>query len=80
MQTVVITGSALGFLVGMGSGIASDNPWPAVIWRACVAACLAGMMFRWWARVAVKNLKLAQEERLARSTEDPENHSNPEHQ
>lgn len=75
MQTLVITGSALGFLVGMSAGLVTDNPWSSVIWRSCVAACLAGWMFRWWVGVTVKNLKLAQEERLANATDATEPHN-----
>ncbi|MFT4692435.1 MAG: hypothetical protein ACI9OD_004669 [Limisphaerales bacterium] len=79
MQSLVIFGSAIGFLIGMVTGLLNENSWSTIIWRSCIAACVAGTMFRWWARSAVRNLKQAQEERIAASPDElaiPQTRSN----
>lgn len=70
MQALIIFGTSVGFLIGMASGIANENSWSSVIWRSCVAACATGLMFQWWVKMISKNLKLAQEERLANSMDE----------
>jgi hypothetical protein len=32
-------------------------PWPTVLWRACVAALVAGMLARWWGRIWLTGLQ-----------------------
>lgn len=80
MQTLVIFGTTVGFLIGTASGLANENSWSSVLWRSCVAACVTGLMFQWWVKMIAKNLKLAQEERLANSLDESatSNPANPE--
>jgi hypothetical protein len=61
----MILGGFIGFLIGIGFGLAQQSAWPEVIWRASVAALLAGILLRWWGRVWIKNLHQANQQRLA---------------
>jgi hypothetical protein len=66
MKKMMIFGGLLGFLLGMGFSIASQEEWLGIFWKACVAAYLVGLMMRWWARVWVRCLKDAFKEKLKR--------------
>ena len=50
-------GGFLGFGIGVGVGLMKEVAWPALFLRACVAALLAGLLFRWWGRVWLSGLK-----------------------
>jgi formate/nitrite transporter FocA (FNT family) len=52
MRKMMITGGAVGFGIGVLSGLATDGTaWPAVLIRASVGALVLGLLFRWWAGV-----------------------------
>ncbi len=55
----------MGFLIGMGFGFASQNDWVIILLKACIAAYLAGLMMRWWARMWVRCLRDAFKEKLS---------------
>ena len=59
----MILGGLIGFLIGICFGIAQGSAWPKVLWRASVAALLAGLLLRWWGQVWIKGLRQAQSER-----------------
>ena len=65
MKAIMILGAIVGFLMGMGLGIAADSPWPTTLWHACAAAFVAGLLGRWWSRVLFNGLQEAIEERRA---------------
>jgi hypothetical protein len=64
MKKLMITGALLGLLIGAVFGLNEGSPWPAVIWRSCVASISAGFLLRWWGRVWIKCLHDAQAQRL----------------
>jgi len=53
----MILGAIVGFLIGIGFGLAGSSPWPAALWRACAAAFVAAILIRWWGRVWLKSLR-----------------------
>ena len=55
----------MGFLIGMGFGFAGQNDWLTLLLKACIAAYLAGLMMRWWARMWVRCLRDAFKEKLS---------------
>ncbi len=59
MKMMMLSGAALGFAVGITFSLLRASPWPTVVWQACVAAYVSGMMFRWWGRQWTRNLRLA---------------------
>lgn len=61
----MILGGLIGFSIGISFGVAQGSAWPAVVWRASVAAFLAGVILRWWGQVWVKSLRQANQERLS---------------
>jgi hypothetical protein len=63
MKPLMILGSLVGFLIGAGFSLAGNCPWPTVLWRAGVAALVAGMLARWWGRIWVEGLHSAIEQR-----------------
>lgn len=65
MKMMMLTGAALGFAVGITFSLLRQSTWPTVVWHACVAAYVAGMLFRWWGRHWTKNLRLALVEKQA---------------
>lgn len=70
MKMMMLTGAAIGFGVGITFSLLRESPWPTVVWHACVAAYLAGMMFRWWGRHWTKNLRLALIEKQAAAVKE----------
>ena len=68
MKQLMILGGFVGFAIGIAFGVAQDSAWPNVLWRASVAAFVAGMVLRWWGRVCLASLAEARRERAA----DPE--------
>jgi hypothetical protein len=65
MKKLMITGGLMGFLIGVVFGLLERSGWPAVIWRACVAACCAGLMLRWWGGIWIKSLQQAYADKMA---------------
>jgi O-antigen/teichoic acid export membrane protein len=65
MKALIILGAIVGFLIGAGFGLASSSPWPAALWRACVAALVAAVLTRWWSRVWMRGLRESLEHRHA---------------
>jgi len=65
MRKMMILGGLVGFLIGMGFGFASQNDWVIILLKACIAAYLAGLMMRWWARMWVRCLRDAFKEKLS---------------
>ena len=65
MKKLMVTGGWIGFLIGVGIGVATEGShWPAVLWRASVAALCAGVLLRWWGRVWVKCVHQSWAEKL----------------
>ncbi len=60
----MILGGLLGFVIGMGFGIAGHGNWISILCKACIAAYLTGLMMRWWARIWAHCLKEAFKEKL----------------
>ena len=63
MKLIMVLGGLIGFSIGVGFSWAQGNSWPSVIWRAALAALLAGILFRWWGRLWIKCLRNAHLER-----------------
>jgi len=63
MKALMILGAIVGFLIGIGFGLAGNSPWPASLWRGCAAALIAAVLVRWWSRVWVKGLRDALHDR-----------------
>lgn len=59
MRLMMLTGAMLGFGVGITFSLMHGSTWPTVMWHACIAAYVTGIVFRWWARHWVSNLRLA---------------------
>ena len=65
MKVTMALGGFLGFGIGLLFSWAQGSAWPSVVWRASVAALLAGLLMRWWGRLWVESLKEAQQDRHA---------------
>lgn len=65
MKKLMITGGLLGFLIGVGIGATTPgSEWPAVIFRASVAAMIAGLLLRWWGQVLIRAWQQAHAEKI----------------
>ena len=62
MRLMMILGGLIGFLIGIGSSVAQNSSGPTMLWRASVAALLAGLLLRWWGGVWLKCLAQAQQQ------------------
>jgi hypothetical protein len=65
MKKLMITGGLLGFAIGVVFGLLQESQWPAVLWRASVAALCAGILLRWWGRLWARSVHMACRERQA---------------
>jgi hypothetical protein len=65
MKKLMIMGCLIGFLMGIGVGLAQNSPWSSILWRASVAAVIAGYLLRWWGQVWMNGLAEAYQEKLA---------------
>lgn len=65
MKSLMVLGAILGFLVGLGFGLAGHTEWPSALWNACAAALATGLLMRWWGRVWIRSLEQALEQRRA---------------
>ena len=52
----MLYGGLLGFMIGIGFGVAQGSAWPDAIWRGSVVALGAGLLLRWWGGLWVKVL------------------------
>jgi ABC-type sulfate/molybdate transport systems ATPase subunit len=77
MKALMALGGLMGFLIGVGFGLAQQSEWPAVLWRAAVAAYVAGLLMRWWGRVWLQGLQHAQQQRLAAARAEAESKPSP---
>ena len=67
MRLMMLAGGLIGFTIGITFGVAHGSAWPDAIWRASVAALLAGVLLRWWGRVWINSLHAALRERAAKA-------------
>lgn len=65
MKLIMVLGGCIGFAIGLGFSWAQGSPWPSVVWRAVIAALLAGLLLRWWGRLWIQSLQQSHRERLA---------------
>ena len=65
MKLLMILGGLIGFLIGISFGLVQESSWPAVFWRASIAAYVSGFLMRWWGKVWVQGLQEAYQERRA---------------
>jgi hypothetical protein len=56
LKLLMLWGGVLGFLIGIGGGLARGHPVPVVLLQGCVATYLGGRLFRWWGRLWLKGL------------------------
>jgi hypothetical protein len=57
MKSLMILGALVGFLIGIGCGLAGQASWAAALWRACAGALVAGLLARWWGRIWLQGLQ-----------------------
>jgi membrane associated rhomboid family serine protease len=80
MKLIMVLGGFIGFAIGLGFSWAQGSPWPSVVWRAAIAALLAGVLMRWWGRLWIRCLQQSHRERQAASKKaELSNQSNPVH-
>jgi membrane associated rhomboid family serine protease len=81
MKLIMVFGGLIGFAIGVGFSWAQGSPWPSVVWRAAIAALLAGLLLRWWGRLWIQCLQQSQRERQEASKKTEfSNPTNPVHQ
>ena len=54
--------------MGAGFGLAAENPWATVLWKACAAALASAILTRWWSRVWLQGLRESIENHRAASS------------
>lgn len=64
MKLMMITGGMLGFAIALALSAGSGADWSKTLWHACLSAYVAGLLFRWWGKVWVKNLNKARMEQM----------------
>jgi hypothetical protein len=80
MKLIMVLGGLIGFVIGLGFSWAQGSPWPSVVWRAAIAALLAGVLLRWWGRLWIHCLHQSHHERRAAAKKADSSHpSNPVH-
>jgi len=57
MKSLMILGALVGFLIGIGCGLAGQASWPAALWRGCAVALVAAILARWWGRIWLEGLQ-----------------------
>jgi hypothetical protein len=70
MKLTMIFGGFLGFGLGLIFSWAQGSSWPSMIWRASVAALVAGVLLRWWGRLWLQALRDAQQARQTAAARD----------
>ena len=70
MKALMILGAMVGFAIGAGLGLLASNPWPSILWKACAAALVSGILARWWSGVWLRGLResLEQQQSAAQAT------------
>lgn len=69
MKYLMILGGLLGFGIGLIFGWIQESSWPSILWRASVAAYVAGLLLRWWGRIWMQGLRQAHLEQAAARTQ-----------
>jgi hypothetical protein len=65
MKLIMVLGGVIGFSIGLGFSWAQGSPWPSALWRAAMAALVAGILLRWWGRLWINCLQESHRERQA---------------
>jgi hypothetical protein len=65
MKTLMLCGAMIGFCLGLALGYAGRAEWPSMLWRACAAAAVLGVLMRWWAGVWLRSFQASLLERRA---------------
>jgi hypothetical protein len=65
MKKFMLIGGLSGFTSGLILGLVQSGNWPAILWRASIAALGAGLLLRWWGGLWIKSLRQVYEQRLA---------------
>jgi hypothetical protein len=63
MKLLMVIGGLIGFSISLGFSWAQESPWPSVLWRAALAALMAGILLRWWGRLWIQGLQQSHQER-----------------
>ena len=63
MKVLILTGTVIGFLLGIALGLAGRIDWPSAFLRAAAAAATLGLMMRWWGGVWISGLRESNEQR-----------------
>jgi hypothetical protein len=63
MKMLMLSGTIIGFLLGIGLGLAKRTDWPSVFLHATAAAAALGLLMRWWAGVWLRGLRASYEQR-----------------
>jgi hypothetical protein len=71
MKLLMVVGGGLGFVIGLGFGLAQQTQWPTVVWRSSLAALAAGLLLRWWGALWVRCLYEVRRERQAAPQIEP---------
>ncbi len=59
----LLTGTGIGFLLGIGLGLITRSDWPTIFLHATVAAVGLGLLMRWWGGVCLRGLRASLEQR-----------------
>ena len=65
---LMLTGTVIGFLLGIGLGLAGRADWPSVFLHAAAAAIALGWLMRWWGGVWLRGLRTSCEQRRLAET------------
>lgn len=57
MKKLMLLGGMLGFGIGALFGRLQNASDSTILWRACVAAFVAGLLMRWWGKLWISNLR-----------------------
>ena len=60
---LMLSGTAVGFFLGVALGLARRTDWPLIFLQAAVAAAALGFLMRWWGGVWLRGLRTSQEQR-----------------
>ena len=68
MKMFMLSGAIIGFCLGLAVGFAGHADWPSMLWHACAAAAVLGLLARWWTGVWLRGLQVSLMERRAAET------------
>jgi hypothetical protein len=63
MKMLLLTGTVIGFLLGIALGLAGRSEWPTTFLHATAAAIALGLLMRWWGGVCLRGLWASHEQR-----------------